>query len=156
MIEPAIVKNPIDMSRPSLFQQPTFSYEQAQRMSMTRDVKPPHIQAAIDAALQQGPLKSVNDTMGFFDAERDDYLQKSIVDPQTIANEPRILDRTLPRLFADGGGVASLMKKTTIEMQEVPADRKMLVMNRILKQGGVNETRDPRLMAQLSQVLGRT
>ena len=156
MIEPAIVKNPIDMSRPSMFQQPTFSYEQAQRMSMTRDVKPPHIQAAIDAALQQGPLKSVNDTMGFFDAERDDYLQKSIVDPQTIANEPRILDRTLPRLFADGGGVASLMKKTTIEMQEVPADRKMLVMNRILKQGGVNETRDPRLMAQLSQVLGRT
>jgi len=161
MIEPAIIKNPIDMSRPSMFQQPTFSYEQAQRMSMTRDVKPPHIQAAIDAALQQGPLKSVNDDlMGFFDAERDDYffrpqIEQSIVDPQTIANEPRILDRTLPRLFADGGGVASLMKKTTIEMQEVPADRNMLVMNRIMKQGGLTQTRDPRLMAQLAQVLGR-
>lgn len=164
MIEPAIVKNPIDMSRPSMFQQPTYSYDQAQRMNMTRDVKPPHIQAAIDAALQQGPLKSVNDDlMGFFDVEREDYfdrfnpqIEKSIVDPQTIANEPRILDRTLPRLFADGGGVASLMKKTTVEMQEVPADRNMLVMNRLMKQGGVTETRDPRLMAQLSQVLGRT
>jgi len=142
-------------------------------MSLTRDVKPPHIQAAIDAALQQGPLRSVNDDlMGFFDAEKDSYImnqglpgdinffrpqiEKSIVDPQTIANEPRILDRTLPRLFADGGGVASLMKKTTVEMQEVPADRNMLVMNRLMKQGGVTETRDPRLMAQLSQVLGRT
>jgi hypothetical protein len=57
--------------------------------------------------------------------------------------------------FADGGGVASLMKKTTIEMQEIPADRKMLVMNRIMKQGGVTQSRDPRLMAQLAQVLGR-
>jgi len=47
------------------------------------------------------------------------------------------------------------MKKTTIEMQEIPADRSMLVMNRIMKQGGVTETRDPRLMAQLAQVLGR-
>jgi hypothetical protein len=36
MVEPAIIKNPIDMSRPSLFQQPTFSYEQAQRMNMTK------------------------------------------------------------------------------------------------------------------------
>ena len=51
-------------------------------------------------------------------------------------------------------GIESIMKKTTIEM-EIPADRSMLVMNRILKQGGVTETRDPRLMAQLAQVLGR-
>ena len=166
MIEPAIVKNPIDMSRPSLFQQPTFSYEQAQRMSMTRDVKPPHIQAAIDAALQRGPLKSVNDDlMGFFDSEREDYFDryKTEVNPGMYNEDGSVREDNLigqisdiPRLFADGGGVASLMKKTTIEMQEVPADRKMLVMNRILKQGGVNETRDPRLMAQLSQVLGRT
>ena len=163
MVEPAIVKNPIDMSRPSLFQQPTFSYEQAQRMSMTRDVKPPHIQAAIDAALQQGPLKSVNDTMGFFDAEREDYFDryKAEVNPGMYNEDGSVREDQLlriedvPRLFADGGGVASLMKKTTIEMQEVPADRKMLVMNRILKQGGVTQTRDPRLMAQLAQVLGR-
>ena len=60
-----------------------------------------------------------------------------------------------PRLFADGGGVSSLMKKTTVEMQEIPADRNMLVMNRIMKQGGVTQSRDPRLMAQLAQVLGR-
>jgi hypothetical protein len=64
-------------------------------------------------------------------------------------------ESSLPRLFADGGGVASLMKKTTVEMQEVPADRNMLVMNRLMKQGGVTQTRDPRLMAQLAQVLGR-
>lgn len=165
MVEPAIVKNPIDMSRPSLFQQPTFSYEQAQRMSMTRDVKPPQIQAAIDAALQQGPLKSVgNDLMGFFDTEREDYFDryKTEVNPGMYNEDGSVREGNLigqipelPALFADGGGVASLMKKTTIEMQEVPADRKMLVMNRILKQGGVNETRDPRLMAQLAQVLGR-
>ena len=51
MIEPAIVKNPDVLknhggmgapNKMSMFQQPTFSYEQAQRMSMTRDVKPPH------------------------------------------------------------------------------------------------------------------
>jgi len=29
-----------------------------------------------------------------------------------------------------------------------------MVMNRIMKQGGVNQSRDPRLMAQLAQVLG--
>ena len=56
-----VLKNHGGMGAPnkmSMFQQPTFSYEQAQRMSMTRNVKPPHIQAAIDAALQQGPLKA--------------------------------------------------------------------------------------------------
>ena len=87
-------------------------------------------------------LRGGHDLMGFFDSEREDYF-----DDYQIPE--------MPRLFADGGGVASLMKKTTIEMQEIPADRKMLVMNRIMKQGGVTQSRDPRLMAQLAQVLGR-
>jgi hypothetical protein len=83
------------------------------------------------------------------------YKNLLLIHKHIAGHEPRILDRTLPRLFADGGGVASLMKKTTVEMQEVPADRNMLVMNRLMKQGGVTQTRDPRLMAQLAQVLGR-
>ncbi len=150
----------------SMFQQPTFSYDQAQRMNMQRDVKPPHVQAAIDAALQQGPLKAGgHDLMGFFDSEREDYFDrfKTEVNPGMYNEDGSVRDEMkfigqipeMPRLFADGGGVASLMKKTTVEMQEVPADRNMLVMNRLMKQGGVTQTRDPRLMAQLAQVLGR-
>ena len=61
----------------------------------------------------------------------------------------------IPLEYGGSPGIESIMKKTTIEMQEIPADRSMLVMNRIMKQGGVTETRDPRLMAQLAQVLGR-
>jgi len=61
----------------------------------------------------------------------------------------------IPLKYGGSPGIESIMKKTTIEMQEIPADRSMLVMNRIMKQGGVTETRDPRLMAQLAQVLGR-
>jgi len=55
--------------------------------------------------------------------------------------------------YGGSPGIESIMKKTTI--METPADRNMLVMNRIMKQGGVNQSRDPRLMAQLAQVLGR-
>jgi len=61
----------------------------------------------------------------------------------------------IPLEYGGSPGIESIMKKTTIEMQEVPADRNMLVMNRIMKQGGLTQTRDPRLMAQLAQVLGR-
>ena len=61
----------------------------------------------------------------------------------------------IPLEYGGSPGIESIMKKTTVEMQEVPADRNMLVMNRLMKQGGVTETRDPRLMAQLAQVLGR-
>ena len=59
----------------------------------------------------------------------------------------------IPLEYGGSPGIESIMKKTTI--MEMPADRSMLVMNRILKQGGVTQTRDPRLMAQLAQVLGR-
>ena len=156
-IEFAPVQRP--MNKMSMFQQPTYSYDQAQRMNMTRDVKPPHIQAAIDAALQQGPLKSVGSDM--FTTLDQQIYNDGIMPGNTYLTGSRQFESAspltgeLPRLFADGGGVASLMKKTTVEMQEVPADRNMLVMNRLMKQGGVTETRDPRLMAQLAQVLGR-
>jgi len=83
---------------------------------------------------------------GFADAPLSgiDLLDTNYVKPKFI-----------PLKYGGSPGIESIMKKTTIEMQEIPADRNMLVMNRILKQGGVTETRDPRLMAQLAQVLGR-
>ena len=83
---------------------------------------------------------------GFADAPLSgiDLLDTNYVKPKYI-----------PLEYGGSPGIESIMKKTTIEMQEIPADRKMLVMNRIMKQGGVNQTRDPRLMAQLAQVLGR-
>jgi len=83
---------------------------------------------------------------GFADAPLSgiDLLDTNYVKPKYI-----------PLEYGGSPGIESIMKKTTIEMQEIPADRSMLVMNRIMKQGGVTETRDPRLMAQLAQVLGR-
>ena len=83
---------------------------------------------------------------GFADAPLSgiDLLDTNYVKPKFI-----------PLKYGGSPGIESIMKKTTIEMQEIPADRSMLVMNRILKQGGVTESRDPRLMAQLAQVLGR-
>jgi hypothetical protein len=120
-------------ARPTLGVLPEMTYEQALSRQQQRDLKSPEENARIQAALAKGPL----------DPNAGSPMQG-------IFNIPEE-----PRLFADGGGVFSLMKKTTIEMQEIPADRKMLVMNRIMKQGGVTQSRDPRLMAQLAQVLGR-
>jgi hypothetical protein len=105
---------------------------------------------------------TLRDPRGPFDFARPGFLRDIAPDIDRI--EPAVPELfRLPdlqraqqaQLFADGGGVSSLMKKTTVEMQEVPADRNMLVMNRIMKQGGVTQSRDPRLMAQLAQVLGR-
>ena len=81
---------------------------------------------------------------GFADAPLSgiDLLDTNYVKPKFI-----------PLEYGGSPGIESIMKKTTI--MEMPADRSMLVMNRILKQGGVTESRDPRLMAQLAQVLGR-
>ena len=102
---------------------------------------------------------TLRDPRGPFDFARPGFLRDIAQDIDRI--EPAVPELfrgpevQQAQLFADGGGVSSLMKKTTIEMQEVPADRNMLVMNRIMKQGGVTQSRDPRLMAQLAQVLGR-
>ena len=120
-------------ARPTLGVLPEMTYEQALSRQQQRDLKSPEENARIQAALAKGPS----------DPNAGSPMQG-------IFNIPEE-----PRLFADGGGVSSLMKKTTVEMQEVPADRNMLVMNRIMKQGGVTQSRDPRLMAQLAQVLGR-
>ncbi len=120
-------------ARPTLGVLPEMTYEQALGRQQQRDIKSPEENARIQAALAKGPS----------DPNAGSPMQG-------IFNIPEE-----PRLFADGGGVSSLMKKTTVEMQEIPADRNMLVMNRIMKQGGVTQSRDPRLMAQLAQVLGR-
>jgi len=104
---------------------------------------------------------TIRDPRGPFDFARPGFLrdigQYHEVGPTIDRTEPAIPKDGIQQaqLFADGGGVSSLMKKTTVEMQEIPADRNMLVMNRIMKQGGVTQSRDPRLMAQLAQVLGR-
>ena len=54
------------------------------------------------------------------------------------------------------GGNAGIetLKQTTIQIQEVPPDRNMTVLQRMMKQAGA-PAQDPRLLAQVSQVLGR-
>ena len=60
----------------------------------------------------------------------------------------------IPLQYGGSPGIEGLMmKKTTI--MEMPVDRSRLVLNRILQQGGKPNSNDPRLMAQLAQVLGR-
>ena len=54
------------------------------------------------------------------------------------------------------GGTAGIetLKQTTIQIQEVPPDRNMTVLQRMMKQAGAS-AQDPRLLAQISRVLGR-
>ena len=54
------------------------------------------------------------------------------------------------------GGNAGIetLKQTTIQLQEIPPDRNMTVLQRMMKQAG-SPAQDPRLLAQVSQVLGR-
>ena len=54
------------------------------------------------------------------------------------------------------GGNAGIetLKQTTIQIQEVPPDRNMTVLQRMMKQAGAS-AQDPRLLAQISRVLGR-
>ena len=54
------------------------------------------------------------------------------------------------------GGNAGIetLKQTTIQLQEIPPDRDMTVLKRMMKQA-VASAQDPRLLAQVSQVLGR-
>ena len=57
--------------------------------------------------------------------------------------------------IAAGGNVGiETLKKTTIELQETPPDRSTTVLQRMMKRSGA-PARDPRLLAQLAQVLGR-
>ena len=61
----------------------------------------------------------------------------------------------IPLEYGGSPGIEGLMmKKTTI--MEMPADRNKLMLDRIMKQAGAPKSNDPRLMSQLSQVLGRT
>ena len=54
------------------------------------------------------------------------------------------------------GGNAGIetLKQTTIQLQEIPPDRNMTVLKRMMKQAGA-PAQDPKLLAQVSQVLGR-
>ena len=54
------------------------------------------------------------------------------------------------------GGNAGIetLKQTTIQLREVPPDRNMTVLQRMMKQAGA-PAQDPRLLAQVSQVIGR-
>lgn len=56
----------------------------------------------------------------------------------------------------ESGGNAGIetLKQTTIQLQEMPPDRNMTVLQRMMKQAGAS-AQDPRLLAQVSQVLGR-
>jgi len=57
--------------------------------------------------------------------------------------------------IAAGGNVGiETLKKTTIELQETPSDRGTTVLQRMMKQSGT-PAQDPRLLAQVAQVLGR-
>ncbi|MEC7115285.1 MAG: hypothetical protein VXW76_01810 [Actinomycetota bacterium] len=56
----------------------------------------------------------------------------------------------------ESGGNAGIetLKQTTIQLQEMPPDRNMTVLQRMMKQAGA-PAQDPKLLAQVSQVLGR-
>ena len=68
---------------------------------------------------------------------------------------PRESEPTYDIGIAAGGNVGiETLKKTTIELQETPPDRSTTVLQRMMKQSGT-PARDPRLLAQVAQVLGR-
>ena len=74
--------------------------------------------------------------------------------PLNEYGDPNPDSRAIALKYGGSPGIAGLMmKKTTI--MEMPADRSKLVLNRIMKKGGKPDSNDPRLMAQLSKVLGR-
>ena len=56
----------------------------------------------------------------------------------------------------ESGGNAGIetLKQTTIQLHEMPPDRDMTVLKRMMKQAGA-PAQDPKLLAQVSQVLGR-
>ena len=57
--------------------------------------------------------------------------------------------------FGMGGNAGiETLKQTTIQLQEMPPDRDMTVLKRMMKQAGA-PAQDPRLLAQVSRVLGR-
>jgi hypothetical protein len=102
------------------------------------------------------PMDAIRDKMlGFGGSEMEGGLADAPLGGIDLLDTNYVKPKYIPLEYGGSPGIESIMKKTTIEMQEIPADRKMLVMNRIMKQGGVTQTRDPRLMAQLAQVLGR-
>jgi len=100
------------------------------------------------------PMDAIRDKiLGFDGSESEGGLADAPLGGIDLLNTNYVKPKYIPLEYGGSPGIESIMKKTTI--METPADRSMLVMNRIMKQGGVNQSRDPRLMAQLAQVLGR-
>ena len=102
------------------------------------------------------PMEEIGKKLFQFDgSESEGGLADAPLGGIDLLNTNYVKPKYIPLEYGGSPGIESIMKKTTVEMQEIPADRNMLVMNRIMKQGGVTQSRDPRLMAQLAQVLGR-
>jgi len=74
--------------------------------------------------------------------------------PLNEYGDPNPDSRAIALKYGGSPGIAGLMMKKT-EIMEMPADRSKLVLDRIMKQAGAPQNNDPRLMAQLSKVLGR-
>ena len=83
----------------------------------------------------------------------DGVQNTGVPQPGSAMINPTDMSRTRAQLFKEGGVAGLMMKKT--EIMERPADRGKLVLDRIMKQAGAAPSNDPRLMAQLAQVLGR-
>jgi len=84
-----------------------------------------------------------------FDVDVDDITYEA---PKELPMESEGI-RSIGLEMGGNAGIETL-KQTTIQLQEMPPDRNMTVLQRMMKQAGA-PAQDPRLLAQVSQVLGR-
>ena len=84
-----------------------------------------------------------------FDVDVDDITYEA---PTELPMESEGI-RSIGLEMGGNAGIETL-KQTTIQLQETPPDRNMTVLQRMMKQAGA-PAQDPRLLAQVSQVLGR-
>ena len=84
-----------------------------------------------------------------FDVDVDDITYEA---PTELPMESEGI-RSIGLEMGGNAGIETL-KQTTIQLQEMPPDRNMTVLQRMMKQAGA-PAQDPRLLAQVSQVLGR-
>ena len=84
-----------------------------------------------------------------FDVDVDDITYEA---PTELPMESEGI-RSIGLEMGGNAGIETL-KQTTIQLQEMPPDRNMTVLQRMMKQAGA-PAQDPKLLAQVSQVLGR-
>ena len=128
-----------------------LTFEMAKMRQQQTDIKDPEEQAAIDAAIAGGPRGIPNEKDRMEYGNVGNTRMAGPLDQYGVAQDPTVGSSI--RLFEEGGVAGLMMKKT--EIMEMPADRSKLVLDRIMKKAGAAPSNDPRLMAQLSQVLGR-